>query len=67
MTRIAVLDDYQGVAQSYADWTSLPEGSDVQFFADHISDAARVSERLAAFEVLVGSPERATTEGVCVL
>src|SRR6187551_1201794 len=34
---VAILDDYQKVAQHYADWGSLPKGSDVQFFSDHLS------------------------------
>ncbi len=29
--RVAVLDDYQQVARHYADWGSLPAGSEVQF------------------------------------
>ena len=33
MTNIAVLDDYQGVSQQLADWSALPEGSQIQAFA----------------------------------
>jgi phosphoglycerate dehydrogenase-like enzyme len=58
VTRVAVLDDYQSVAQSYADWASLPEGSEVRFFTDHLDDPARLSERLAPFDVIVAMRER---------
>jgi len=58
VTRIAVLDDYQRVAQSYADWASLPKGSEVQFFVDRPSDSAQLAERLASFDVIVAMRER---------
>src|SRR5882757_4941270 len=56
--RIAVLDDYQQVARNYADWSVLPQGSEVQFFSDHESDEAKLAERLASFEVIVAMRER---------
>jgi phosphoglycerate dehydrogenase-like enzyme len=58
VTRIAVLDDYQRVAQSYADWASLGEGSRVRFFDDHLADPARLTERLASFDIVVAMRER---------
>lgn len=57
MTRIAVLDDYQGVAREHAQWDSL-QGSEVQFFHDHEHDESRLAARLAAFEVIVAMRER---------
>ena len=36
-TRIAVLDDYQGVAHALADWDRIPD-ADVVFFSDHVDD-----------------------------
>jgi phosphoglycerate dehydrogenase-like enzyme len=62
-TRVAVLDDYQSVAQSYADWASLPHGTEVQFFSDHVSDPARHVERLAPFDVIVAMRERTPFPG----
>ena len=56
--RVAVLDDYQNVARGYADWSSLPKGSELRFFHDHLEDSARLSERLAPFEVIVAMRER---------
>jgi phosphoglycerate dehydrogenase-like enzyme len=58
VTSVAVLDDYQGVAQSYAEWASLPHGTDVRFFADHLSDPVLLRERLAPFDVIVAMRER---------
>ena len=43
---IAVLDDYQAVAQDFADWTQLPEGSEVWFFQDHLSNEDDLVARL---------------------
>jgi len=56
--RVAILDDYQKVAQQYADWSSLPKGSDVQFFSDHLSSEDALVRRLASFEALVAMRER---------
>ena len=45
--RIAVLDDYQQVASTYADWDAL--GADeVTFFAEHLGDAGRRRRRARA-------------------
>jgi phosphoglycerate dehydrogenase-like enzyme len=56
--RVAILDDYQRVARRFADWGSLPEGSEVSVFHDHLSDQAALAERLAPFEAIVAMRER---------
>jgi phosphoglycerate dehydrogenase-like enzyme len=56
--RIAILDDYQGVARRLADWASLPAGADVVVFPDHVADEAAVAARLADFDVVVAMRER---------
>ena len=56
MTRVAILDDYQGVALRLADWASLP--ADVVVFRDHVADEASVAARLADFDVVVAMRER---------
>ena len=56
--RVAVLDDYQDVAASLADWTSLAPGAEVQFFHDTIADLEALVERLAPFPVIVIMRER---------
>lgn len=56
MTRIAVLDDYQGVAENCADWESL--GAEVVFFTDHLSTEDSLVARLTDFDVVVAMRER---------
>ena len=58
MTRVAILDDYQGVARGMADWASLPAGTEVVFFADHLKDNAAIAARLADFDAVVAMRER---------
>ncbi|REF35988.1 D-2-hydroxyacid dehydrogenase family protein [Thermasporomyces composti] len=56
-TRVAVLDDYQAVAESYADWGGLPD-TEVRFFHDHLDDEDALVDRLVGFDVLVLMRER---------
>src|ERR1700752_3213076 len=49
--RIAVLDDYQNVALSLADWSVLDGRASVTVFNDHLADADAVVERLQPFDV----------------
>lgn len=58
MTRIAVLDDYQGVALQMADWSALPKEARVQVFRDHLKDRDAVATRLREFEVVCAMRER---------
>lgn len=55
--RVAVLDDYQGRAHSYADWASLGAETEVDFFQEPIA-SERLAESLAAYEVVVLMRER---------
>jgi phosphoglycerate dehydrogenase-like enzyme len=55
---VAVLDDYQGVAATMADWTTVSGGADVHAFRDHIADPAELVARLAPFPVVVAMRER---------
>jgi phosphoglycerate dehydrogenase-like enzyme len=58
MTRVAILDDYQNVAMGLADWKSLPVGTEVVAFRDHLHEIDAVAKRLADFEVVVAMRER---------
>ena len=58
MTKVAVLDDYQGVALEMADWSSLPDGVEVDVFSDHLSDDNDVAERLRPYGAVVAMRER---------
>ncbi len=55
--RVAVLDDYQHVAHSLADWERLRDTT-VVCFADHVGDADALVARLAGFDVVVAMRER---------
>ncbi|MEW1780392.1 D-2-hydroxyacid dehydrogenase family protein [Streptomyces sp. NPDC086777] len=54
--RIAILDDYQGVALSLADWDSL--GADVHVFSDAFGGEDEAVAALAGYEVVVAMRER---------
>ena len=56
--KVAVLDDYQSVAETMADWSQLPPGAEAAFFSDHLTSEDALVERLAGFDVVVGMRER---------
>ena len=56
--KVAVLDDYQSVAESLADWSQLPQGTEVTFFSDHLTCEDALADRLADFDVVMGMRER---------
>ena len=56
--KIAVLDDYQNVALSLADWSALDERATVTIFNDHLSDTEAVVERLQPFDIVCVMRER---------
>src|SRR5438270_883344 len=58
MLRIAVLDDYQSVASTFADWSLLPELAEVVEFHDHVAGQDALVARLAPFDVVVAMRER---------
>jgi phosphoglycerate dehydrogenase-like enzyme len=56
--KIAVLDDYQNVALSLADWSALDARATVTVFNDHLSDPDAVVERLQPFDIVCVMRER---------
>ena len=56
--RVALLDDYQGVALEMADWAALGPRVDVEAFRDHLRDEAALLRRLEPFEAIVAMRER---------
>src|SRR5690348_1207413 len=58
MTRIAVIDDWQGVARASADWSALMQRADVAFFEEPFRDADHLAATLQPFDVLVIMRER---------
>ena len=58
MTKVAVLDDWQGVAKSSADWSRLSERTEVVFFEEPFKNADAIAAALAGFEIIVAMRER---------
>jgi phosphoglycerate dehydrogenase-like enzyme len=56
--RVAVLDDYQNVAFSLADWSVLDGRATVTVFNDHLVDSDAVVERLKPFDIVCVMRER---------
>lgn len=56
--KIAILDDYQRVAGTMADWSALEGRADITVFNDHVADEAGVIERLKLFDVVCVMRER---------
>src|ERR1700743_708055 len=66
MTKVAVLDDWQGVARGSADWSKLQVRAEVMFFAkafDSEDDAAR---QLADFDIVLSMRERTPLPGALI-
>lgn len=58
MTRVAVLDDWQGVARRSADWSPLTARAEVLFVAQPFADEDDAAARLAEFEIVLSMRER---------
>jgi len=58
MMRVALLDDYQGIALRLADWKSLQPDVQVEAFPEHIRDLDELAKRLHTFECVVLMRER---------
>ncbi|OAJ54845.1 hydroxyacid dehydrogenase [Paraburkholderia ginsengiterrae] len=56
--KVAVLDDYQNVALSVADWSPLKNLAEVTVFNDHVADIGSVIQRLQPFDVVCVMRER---------
>ncbi|WP_334156211.1 hypothetical protein [Agrobacterium pusense] len=55
---IAVLDDYQNVATTSADWSPLNDRAEITIFNDHIADQERLVDRLFPFDAVCVMRER---------
>ena len=58
MTKIAVLDDWQRVARTSADWAPLAARAEVRFFEEPFADEDDAARRLAEFEIILATRER---------
>ncbi|BBX48820.1 D-2-hydroxyacid dehydrogenase family protein [Mycobacterium cookii] len=56
--QVAILDDYQNVALSMADWSKVAARAEITVFTDHVADQGDLVERLAPFDVVCVMRER---------
>ena len=58
MTRVAVLDDWQNVAKTSADWSPLIARAEVQFFREPFAGEDAAAQTLADFDIVLCTRER---------
>ena len=58
MTKIAILDDYIGVALEYGDWSALPDDAKITVYRESIPPERLVDE-LSDYEIVVITQQRA--------
>jgi phosphoglycerate dehydrogenase-like enzyme len=58
VTKIAILDDYIGVALDYGDWSALPGGAEVTVYREAIPPE-RLIDELYGYEIVVITQQRA--------
>jgi phosphoglycerate dehydrogenase-like enzyme len=56
--KVAILDDYQNVALSMADWSPLANLAEITVFNDHVADIGNLIQRLLPFDVICVMRER---------
>ena len=56
--KAAILDDYQKVSASFADWSTITDRVELTIFDQHESDESRLIQRLLPFEILCVMRER---------
>ena len=66
LNRLAILDDFQGVARALGPWDRLPASLRVEVFRDTLADPDALAERLAPFDALVMMRERTPFPGALV-
>lgn len=58
MTKVAVLDDWQGAAEGSADWSALRARAEVVFFQEAFADADEAARSLADVDIVMAMRER---------
>ena len=56
--RVAVLDDWQGIARQSADWTKLQQQADLVFFEEPFAGTDKLAKALDGFDVIIAMRER---------
>ena len=63
MTRVAVVDDWQGIARESADWSPLADRAELVFFEDAFADEDAAAAALAGFDIVLSMRERTPLPG----
>jgi phosphoglycerate dehydrogenase-like enzyme len=63
MTKVAVLDDWQGVARTSADWSPLQARAEVVFFGKAFENDDDAARQLADFDIVLSMRERTPLPG----
>ena len=63
MTRIAILDDWQGIARESADWSALAGRAELVFFGNAFEDEDAATAALAGFDIVLSMRERTPLPG----
>jgi phosphoglycerate dehydrogenase-like enzyme len=63
MVRLAILDDYQGVALDVVDWSRLERRAEITVFREPLGDEEALVEALVGFDVVVAMRERTPFPG----
>lgn len=58
MKKIAILDDYQGVALSQGPWRRLESRCEIQVFREHMDSEDELVDKLFEFDIVVANRER---------
>lgn len=58
LTRLAILDDYQGVVRGMGPWGRLPSTLSIEVFRDTLKDPGALASRLAPFDAILAMRER---------
>jgi phosphoglycerate dehydrogenase-like enzyme len=58
LTRLAILDDYQGVVLAMGPWDRLPKSIEITVFRDTLKDPEALAARLAPFDAILAMRER---------
>jgi phosphoglycerate dehydrogenase-like enzyme len=58
MTKVAILDDWQRVAQRSADWNGLAQQAELKFFEDAFADPEELVRNVADFDIIIAMRER---------
>lgn len=66
MTKVAVLDDWQSVARTSADWSKLMARAEVVFFSHAFADENDAAKQLADFDIVLSMRERTPLPGTLI-